>query len=46
MMSIYGCIMSKLCLLIKILKALKEYHQPTHSAYRNKQIIQACLARM
>ena len=31
---------------VKTLTALYEYHQSTQSAYRNKQIIQACFARM
>ena len=31
---------------VKTLRALYEYHQSTHNAYRNKQIIQACFARM
>ena len=32
--------------LLKYLTALYEYHQPRHKACRNKQIIQACFARM
>ena len=31
---------------VKNLRALYEYHQSTHSAYRNKQIIQACFAHV
>ena len=40
------CAFKKFCFVDKTLTAFYEYHQSKHSAYRNNQIIHACLAYM